>query len=93
MACVGENYLLSVRIWFVACGNRCVTWYFRLGELLSPERKHQGMHFCSCAKSRLGELGSPERDSESRLSEPAQPEREFIQVVLFASVSVSPRRD
>ncbi|QCE06653.1 hypothetical protein DEO72_LG9g1667 [Vigna unguiculata] len=49
----------------------CVTWYFRLGELLSPERKPQGMHLYSCAKSRLGELGSPERDSESRLGEPA----------------------
>ncbi|QCE07646.1 hypothetical protein DEO72_LG9g2666 [Vigna unguiculata] len=33
-------------------------------ELLSPKRKHQEMHLCSCAKSRLGELGSPERESD-----------------------------
>jgi len=58
-----KNYLMIDRNWYVACGNRFVTWYFRLGELLSPERKHQDTHLCSCAKSRLGELESPERDT------------------------------
>jgi len=57
-------YLMIDGNWFVACGNRCVTWYFRLGELLSPEQKHQGTHLCSCAKSRQAELGSPERDND-----------------------------
>jgi len=35
-----------------------VIWYFRLGGWLSPKRKHQKTHPCSCAKSRLGELRS-----------------------------------
>ncbi|QCE12471.1 hypothetical protein DEO72_LG10g3716 [Vigna unguiculata] len=40
-----------------------VTWYFRLAETRSPERKHQETHLYSYAKSRLGELGSPEQDN------------------------------
>ena len=61
-----------VNNWFVleedrsaACGNRFVTWYFCLGELLSPKRKHQETHLCCCVKSRLGELESPERETIS----------------------------
>jgi len=46
-----------------ACGNRFVIWYFRLGEWLSPEQKHQETHLCSWAKSRLGELGSLEQET------------------------------
>jgi len=60
-----KNWLVLERNWSAACGNRFVTWYFRLGELLSPERKHQETHLYSCAKSRLGELGSPKRETIS----------------------------
>ncbi|QCE06474.1 hypothetical protein DEO72_LG9g1486 [Vigna unguiculata] len=32
------------------------------GEWLSPKRKYQGIASDCCARSRLGELGSPKRD-------------------------------
>ncbi|QCD96665.1 hypothetical protein DEO72_LG6g1372 [Vigna unguiculata] len=44
---------------------RLAIWYFRLDEWLSSERKHQESHPCSCAKSRLGELGSLKRELPS----------------------------
>jgi len=59
--CIG----LCGKIWVFACGNRFVTWYFRLGEWLSPERNYQETHCCSCAKPCLGELRSLKRDTSS----------------------------
>ncbi|QCD95238.1 disease resistance protein RPM1 [Vigna unguiculata] len=61
----GASDFYSNLIWTLACGNRFVIWYFRLGEWLSPERKHQKTHPCSCAKSRLGELRSLKQEPPS----------------------------
>jgi len=49
----------------VACENRLGVWYFRLSEQLSPERKHQKLIPCLCARSCLGESVSLERESLS----------------------------
>jgi len=49
----------------VACENRLGIWYFRLNEQLSPERKHQKLIPYLCARSRLGEPVSLERESLS----------------------------
>ncbi|QCE07840.1 hypothetical protein DEO72_LG9g2860 [Vigna unguiculata] len=38
---------------------------FSPGEWLSPERKYQETHQCSCAKPRLGELRSLKRETPS----------------------------
>jgi len=65
IAWIGEWLICVWRIWATACGNRFVIWYFRLGEWLSPERKHQETHPCSYAKPRLCELRSLERETLS----------------------------
>ncbi|QCD82653.1 hypothetical protein DEO72_LG2g2993 [Vigna unguiculata] len=70
-----------------------LTWYFRLGELLSPERKHQETHLCSCAKSRLCELRSPERDNDLVWANQPSLSESSPRFSLFATVSVSPRRN
>jgi len=51
--------------WTIACENRLGIWYFRLSEQLLPERKHQKLIPCLCARSRLGEPVSLERVSLS----------------------------
>ena len=88
-----KNYLVIDRNWSAACGNRFLTWYFRLGELLSPERKHQETHLCSCAKSRLCELRSPERDNDLVWANQPSLSESSPRFSLFATVSVSPRRN
>jgi len=88
-----KNYLVIDRNWSAACGNRFVTWYFRLGELLSPEPKHQETHLCSCAKSCLGELRSPERDNDLIWANQPSLSESSPRFSLFAIVSVSPRRN
>ena len=49
----------------VAGENRLGIWCFRLSEQLSPERKHQKLIPCFCARSRLGEPVWLERESLS----------------------------
>jgi len=90
---MGENYLVIDRNWSVACGNRCVTLYFCLDELLSPEQKHQETHLCSCAKSLLGELGSLERDNDLVWANQPSLSESLPRFFSFATVSASPRRD
>ncbi|QCD97220.1 hypothetical protein DEO72_LG6g1930 [Vigna unguiculata] len=60
-----KEFLLVVTAKASACGNSRVIWYFCLGEWLSPKRKHQKTHPCSCAKPRLGELRSLKRETLS----------------------------
>ncbi|QCE06956.1 hypothetical protein DEO72_LG9g1970 [Vigna unguiculata] len=64
-----------------------------LCELLSPERKHQETHLCSCVKSRLGELGSPEQDNDLVWANQPSLSESSSMFFSFAIVNVSPRQD